>query len=555
MIDNFNTYLIKKLKQQPRHGQSADELKNSVTSLKDAATGYFDVMQNQGGRVVEQNIYGALTTQAQTLIKNLSSLEVMNLKVQSSFNVNTKGAAQLGVAIEQLAVKQKQNTQLAKEYAGELTKIFVGQTNYIKTQGPLANQLTKQNGLIREQLKVSEKAYENYVRYQASIGGKTEDQKQLAANLENVNNSVANVAESVKGYYTGAATDIIESFATISAKTAAMYGKNQKGLMLASLKAKQLGISLDEVATAGEGFLNIEDSIAAELSATIVSGEELTATIKDANGEREVSLAQAYREAVLNKDINAQVDLQAQLAEKYGEKVKEDIFARKEIAALMNTSEESLINMVTQYEAMSNVSKGIFQTTEADLNATNAKLDVVTAIANQQTTADKAESTATQQRSKKLGNYTQEEIKASQSAEKEASKITGLQSNTSAVENNPIVKFGVAVKSAVDALTGASTDAQNILTPQPKNDLFIPAGDGETVISGPYGSFSMNPGDDILAMPGIRQATAGGSDTAAIIAALQGMSFHVSNVFDGDKIQSSLSIRQGQTLNNINQGY
>jgi hypothetical protein len=80
------------------------------------------------------------------------------------------------------------------------------------------------------------------------------------------------------------------------------------------------------------------------------------------------------------------------------------------------------------------------------------------------------------------------------------------------------------------------------------------SGGSGTVISGPYGSFSMHPGDDILAAPNIRNATAGGgSDTSAIIAALQGMSFHVTNVFDGDKIQSSLSIRQGQTLNNINQ--
>jgi hypothetical protein len=55
-------------------------------------------------------------------------------------------------------------------------------------------------------------------------------------------------------------------------------------------------------------------------------------------------------------------------------------------------------------------------------------------------------------------------------------------------------------------------------------------------------------------MPNIRQATAGGgSDASALIAALQGMSFHVTNVFDGDKIQSNLSIRQGQALNNINQ--
>jgi hypothetical protein len=55
-------------------------------------------------------------------------------------------------------------------------------------------------------------------------------------------------------------------------------------------------------------------------------------------------------------------------------------------------------------------------------------------------------------------------------------------------------------------------------------------------------------------MPNARAALASNSsDTSAIVAALQGMSFHVTNVFDGDKIQSNLSIRQGQALNNINQ--
>ena len=93
-----------------------------------------------------------------------------------------------------------------------------------------------------------------------------------------------------------------------------------------------------------------------------------------------------------------------------------------------------------------------------------------------------------------------------------------------------------------------------------KNDVFIPASGGN-VISGAFGSFELNPKDDILAMPNARDAisnqgsttsnitTQGGTDTAALIAALQAMSFHVTNTFDGDKIQSQLTIRQGQRLN------
>jgi hypothetical protein len=99
--------------------------------------------------------------------------------------------------------------------------------------------------------------------------------------------------------------------------------------------------------------------------------------------------------------------------------------------------------------------------------------------------------------------------------------------------------------------SGGATTGISTTTTQPRSDLFIPASGADTVISGPFGAFTMNPGDDILAAPNIREA-AGGGGTSALVAALSKMSFHVTNVFDGDKIKSQLEIRQGQTLNNIN---
>jgi hypothetical protein len=556
MIDNFNIYLVNQLKKQPRHGQTPPD-GNMLTTLGNAFTGFVNTYVQGSKQIAQDDVFNTLNGQAQKLVQTLGTLEASNLTIQSSFNLNTRGASQLGVALEQLAVKQKQNTQTAKEYAGQLTNVFAGQTKYLTKNEKLANQLVKQNGIIGDQLKVSKEAYENYVRYQASIGGKSKDTEQLADNLDRVNNDVANVAENVKGYYTGAATDIIESFANLSAKTSAQYGKNVEGLSIAALKAKQLGITLDEVATAAEGSLNIEESITAELSATIVMGEELTTTIKDANGEREVSIAQATREAVLANDINALTNISVQLADKYGERIKEDLFARKEIAALMGVSEESLVKMVTGQQAMSNVSKELFNTNVADLKVTNAKLEAVAEIESKQTSLEKAQATSNIQQSQKRGDYTSELMKNKKASLKEAEKITGLQSETGPMENSELMKIIVPLKGVMSALGAFGDGIMSIGSgTTPAKDLFIPAGGDGTVISGPYGSFSMAPGDDILAAPGIRQATSGGgSDTSAIIAALQGMSFHVSNVFDGDKIQSSLSIRQGQTLNNINQGY
>ena len=559
MIDNFNIYLITQLKKKPRVGRQADQdpskLTRAYSDLTAAGKAFWDAYNTAGGTAVQQNIFGILGNQAQTLVKNLSTLETLNLKVRESFNVNSTSAAKLGVAIEQLAIKQKQNTQTAKEYVGELENIFAGQTKYINVGGKFANQLVNQNGLIRDQLKVSSAAYENYVRYQATISGKTKNTDQLADNMAKVNDGFATVAASTKDFYSGGLTKIISGFENLTAETTAMYGKNQKNLGLAMLKADALGVNLNEVAKAGEGFLNIEESITAELAATIVTGEELTATIKDANGEREVSIAQAMREAVLNKDLNQQMDLQVQLAEKYGEKIKEDLFARKEIADMMGVSEESLVKMVTQYEAAANVNKKIFQTNVDDLNVTDAKLATMVELESKQTAIEESLKNQTQQQSKVMGNYAPQAPAERKAAIEAGDKINKGSTESGALTESTVVKIGVGVKAAIDALTGVGSALQSGLTPgsSPVKDVFIPAG-GSNIITGNYGSFTTAPGDDILAAPNIRQATSGGgSDTSAIISALQGMTFHVTNTFDGDKIQSSLSIRQGQTLNNINQ--
>ena len=123
--------------------------------------------------------------------------------------------------------------------------------------------------------------------------------------------------------------------------------------------------------------------------------------------------------------------------------------------------------------------------------------------------------------------------------------------------------FIATLEAFINGLKTTASEGPGVVTPvatTTKGDVFIPA-NGGNVISGAFGSFELNPKDDILAMPNARDALAnnsattyesapsGGTDTAALIAALQGMSFHVTNTFDGDKIQSQLTIRQGQRLN------
>ena len=126
-----------------------------------------------------------------------------------------------------------------------------------------------------------------------------------------------------------------------------------------------------------------------------------------------------------------------------------------------------------------------------------------------------------------------------------------------ALKDSAVFKAIMGTMGVVSAVTNAKRDlttpstGNSMITPEKAGDIFIPAG-GNNVISGPLGSFSLDPKDDVMALPNAREAIAsGGSDSSALIAALQNMTFHVTNVFNGDKIQSNLTIRKGQTLNNI----
>ena len=151
----------------------------------------------------------------------------------------------------------------------------------------------------------------------------------------------------------------------------------------------------------------------------------------------------------------------------------------------------------------------------------------------------------------------------------QAAALTNADKLVKSFEKSDFVKFVFGaggfvktIKDAFDLITtgniagskGSIGESTGTTAATTEGDIFIPGSGTGNIVRGPKGSFALDPDDDIIAMPNARQALAnrGGGDTSAVIAALKGMSFHVTNVFDGDKIRSSLQIRQGQQLNNTN---
>lgn len=565
MLDNKKIQLISKLKQQPRVGTGPTAI---LTELSNVLAKVFKAYEEGAGAVIQKNVFAYLATEVQDLTNSLTVLEQRNTSLQDGFNRNIKGAAQLGEAIDGLSQKQKVNSDKAKEYAVDLRGVFAGQTKFYTENTKFGAQVIKQSDQIRNQLNVSAETYQKYVKFQGAATERVEKfdaagnkvfgtmgrgGDALAHNFASINDQIGSVALGVSGFYDGALTDLVEGFGSLDAATIATFGQMPKNLGLAVLKTKTLGIELNKVTGIGEGFLDVENAIASELEFQILSGEELLTQ----DGK---SLTNEYAKAALAQDANKQADLFVGFIEKYGEAIRTNPLLQKQAADMFGLGKDDLLGAITTYNTVGAQGLEIF----------NKQLDTIPYVVDAFTKAADAEDKRTTAQiqadntnikytegldntTQKIETQSNQLIKFGNTIDKDAAAISNEASN------NALVKTAYAAGSTAgtvnDAYTTVTSGKSNEMpTGKRKDDLFIPAGGSGTVISGPYGSFSMNPGDDILAAPNIRQATAGGGgDTSAIIAALQGMSFHVTNVFDGDKIQSNLSIRQGQTLNNINQ--
>jgi hypothetical protein len=552
MSDTNKLQLIKRLKLQPRLG--ADPFADLVSSLRLV----FNTYKDQGAEVIRQNVFGFLASQVQTLNDNLNVLEDLNTGVQAGFNKNVVEAAKLGVTLDKVAKNAGVNATKFKGYTVELRNVYVGQTKFYKDNPKFADQIAKQSDQIRNQLGISEESYLSFVRMQeGAIGRLNESQKESA--FSKLNDEIGSVALSVSGFYDGALTDIVAGMGELGQASLATFGQMPKELALAVLKSKALGVNLEKITGAGEGFLDIEKAIADEMEFQILSGQELT-TLDNK------SFVAEYQKAAIQQDANKQAELFAGFVEKYGEDLKTNLYLQTQTADMFGLTKDELFTAVNQFNALGAEGSKVFKQQAVDIKTAAGAFEVATVKEDRRTTDEKLKDESTKKYYDALGNYVGD-VEALNTATQTLNQTLMGTAETvgNAAANSPLINAAYAtgqtytqgqnvLQTVQGNVTGPKGD-QSGLDVQgnaiKKQDIFIPAG-GSNVISGPLGSFELNSKDDIIAMPNARAALAnnGGGDVSAIIAALNGMSFHVTNIFDGDKIQSSLQIRQGQRLNN-----
>ena len=336
MIDRSK---IHHLKQQPRHGRG---LRDDLNGLGDAASAAANAYTQLKGAYLELNesannlVRGFERQQAvnQKLISDFEAaakaslyLELRNKDLQKAFGTNSIIAAKLSENIQKIATKfgyagkEAQKYAMAvKNIAPTLDQINVKNQNYLDGLMGVQRVLTTNLGLTEDQA--------------ASYTGLATQNGKNAVEMLKSTQQLADFLDPSGGM--GYFKMITEGLSETTEDLQLQYGKIPNNLALATLRAKSLGLTMDQITSAGESLLDIESSIGSELEYQLLSGKRL---VDEVSGK---SLTNAYREATLRGDAAEQANTLNKILEQESDVLENNLFARQQMSQLLGIDEASL---------------------------------------------------------------------------------------------------------------------------------------------------------------------------------------------------------------------
>lgn len=389
------SHIINRLKHQPRHGTMEDDLKKvwgdleSITKIGvDAAKALTAVVNSMTttttavgqmsrglDKVIQYNEF--LANGINAINKSMAILEIRNSAINKSFGINSLSAAKLADSFSKIGKNLGITNDQTNKYAGSIHKLI-----------PTVNQLDKENnttyqGLIatqhvlQTQLGLTEELSNSYSLYATQTGKNAATQLQVADLIAKSLDPKGTV---------GVFNSIVSDIAETSADVQLQFGRIPGELEVASLKAKQLGFSLAQIAKSGDTLLNIESSIGQELEYQLLSGHRLVGSEKAQANLRGRSLTDAYRQATISGKAADQADILKTILEQEGDVLNNNLIARRQMAELLGTDEATLSRALQKKKLLEESGMdGIDFTLVGDdlmkaLNSANAKSEDIAKI-------------------------------------------------------------------------------------------------------------------------------------------------------------------------------
>jgi len=553
---NTDLHIIQQLKQQPK--QSAKKAPKSITS---AGAGFLDAVSGDenstiAGLLKIQNVIADTAGIVSNLTSATNALEEANKSLQDQFGLNIEDSTRMGASLDQLSKELGVGGGKLRAYAISLKSLvggyagaFIQATQQAKELQKKLAPMLKTQSIIQNQLKLSGDIANNIISYSATVGKSSED---MLANYVKLTEQITEQT----GYQVSA-KEVIEDIGGLSADLLLQYGKMPNKLALATIKAKALGVTMQQLNSIGNNLLNIESSIGQELEYQLLSGRRLIGDEKASAKLQGQSLTNAYRQATLQGKSEDQAEILNQILKQEGTTLKNNLFARKQMAEMLQMDEAALAKSIMKQDTLNELqAKGILNfdaksILDSKLTDEEKKsyLDKLKSVSDTRTTdekmADDIESIVTDG-IKLITPEKAAEAAAARSARLRAKGIEVPEAAAASFGSGDILPTGRAVTGAQGILQGIdfgaafvkSLASTTLKTPweihttgdvsigssqmKKTGDLYMGPGGGRAVI-GPEGSFALSNNDAILASPTAGQSTNGNMSafTAAIVNAIK----------------------------------
>lgn len=475
------------------------------TALINMNSGVMDVNRGLGEL---NNINKNIGKQFTDIAKKATFLEQRNEGLNKSFGITSKAAFILSSNLQKTAGNLGISGVQAMKYAGSLKKLLPTMYQHKGANNAMYEGMQMVQHALQTGMQLTEDQANSYTEY---AGANAKNASQMLAVAQTVADNV-----DPKGTM-GALKMITQGIADAGSVIQLQYGRLPGTLEMAVVKAARLGFELEDLQGAAENLLDIESSIGQELEYQLLSGHRLV----DNQGN---SLTNLYRQAAIQGNMSEQADIMNKIVEDEGETLKNNMFARKQMADMLGIQESQLASAIQKQEILKKAGEaGITIETrdsdsikkaaeqlvekgkmtqedfakfmhETDTRTTNDILDQIVEIATEQKILSQL--TYQQQFGGGVRGALKDEFKA----------FNELMMQQSIEQMQTLGKTMTKVQIGKKT-TEADLTAENVET-KSAGDIFIPSSARNTIVSGPKGSFQLDKDDDILAMPNVRDSLA-----------------------------------------------
>ena len=563
--------LIQRLKHQPRHGMALDDPIGGLPGLGDSVrllVNYTAQITKATEATSKLNEASAITVGANQMVLKFQEVgalltkvaekatffERRNAELNKSFGISSIAASKLAKTLDKVANQYELSTAQVRAYAGS-----------IKSMLPLFNQTGKESnkfyqGMIQAQhvlqtgLGMSAEAANNFSQY-AMAGGN---------NAAVFTNALSEMSSAIDPDGTmGLFGMMVGDIADAGAEMQLQFGKIPEDFAAAALKAKKFGLGLKQIQATAAKMLDIESSIGAELEYQLLSGRRLV----DSSGQ---SLTNAFRQATITGKSSEAADIMNQILDDQGDILNDNLFARQQMAQLMGIEEQALASALQKRnilekaklegidinldggklidginKAREALEKGAIDETEfkqlvdkVDTRTTDNRLDQILEVNERQLyyqmLVNEQDIVAASRRGVEAmgGAYALTDVSAQMKVLGQS--IVALDTATAQSDQivnavgtvSDIITGRAAANTGGSAKVGAGTPGQAVASGNVAQDLVAMPGTNGKILSGPFGAFSLDDRDMVIAGDPAKLTGGGNSNNnmmqfaAAIVAAI-----------------------------------